>query len=190
MTTGPLIWVGIDVGKTFHHACAMDSDGKVVFSEKVGNDQSAIEELIAHAHDTAAEVRWAIDLTSSAAALLMGVLATARQHVVYVPGRVVDRMTGAFRGESKSDAKDARVIAETARMRSDLTVLRADDSLITELGRADQPPRRPDHRLDPRPQQAPRPAAEHFPWSRGRVRLHQSLPADPADRLPNPGRDP
>lgn len=135
MTTGPLIWVGIDVGKTFHHACAMDSDGKVAFSEKVGNDQSAIEELIARAGGTAAEVRWAIDLTSSAAALLIGVLATARQHVVYVPGRVVDRMTGAFRGESKSDAKDARVIAETARMRSDLTVLRADDSLITELGR-------------------------------------------------------
>lgn len=37
--------------------------------------------------------------------------------VVYVPGRVVHGMAGVFRGEGKTDAKDARVIADTARMR-------------------------------------------------------------------------
>jgi transposase len=55
--------------------------------------------------------------------------------VVYVPGRVVNRMTGVLRGEAKSDSKDARVIAETARMRTDLTPVTASDDLVIELTR-------------------------------------------------------
>lgn len=135
MTVRPAIWVGIDVGKATHHACAMDTDGKVVFSQKVANDQRAIEQLVQRAGRAATEVRWAIDLTSNAAALLVAVLVATGQRVVYVPGRVVNRMTGVFRGEAKSDAKDARVIAETARMRTDLTVVTATDELVVELTR-------------------------------------------------------
>lgn len=135
MTDRPLVWVGVDVGKAAHHACAMDASGKVVFSQKVANGQAAIEQLVARAGQSAAEVRWAIDLTSSAAALLVAVLVAAGQRVVYVPGRVVNRMTGVFRGESKTDSKDARVIAETARMRTDLTPVAAADDLVVELTR-------------------------------------------------------
>jgi transposase len=135
VTDRPLIWIGIDVGKAIHHACAVDQAGKVVFSQKLANDQAAIEQLVARAGQTADEVRWAIDLTSTAAALLIAVLIASGQQVVYVPGRVVNRMTGAFRGEAKSDAKDARVIAETARMRTDLTPVTATDDLVIELTR-------------------------------------------------------
>ncbi|GAA5172556.1 IS110 family transposase [Pseudonocardia eucalypti] len=135
MTDRPLVWVGIDVGKAHHHACAMDPAGKVVFSRKVANDQAAIEQLVARARGAALEVRWAIDLTSNAAALLTAVLIASGQQVVYVPGRVVNRMSGVFRGETKSDAKDARVIAETARMRTDLTPVTATDDLVVELAR-------------------------------------------------------
>lgn len=135
MTDRPLLWVGIDVGKATHHACAMDADGKVVFSRKLANDQAAIEQLVARAGQAAGEVRWAIDLTSNAAALLMAVLVNRSQQVLYVPGRVVNRMAGVFRGETKSDAKDARVIAETARMRTDLTPVTATDDLVIELTR-------------------------------------------------------
>jgi transposase len=42
-------------------------------------------------------------------------------------------MTHSFRGEGKSDAKDARVIAETARQRGDLSEVTIPDELITEL---------------------------------------------------------
>jgi transposase len=131
----PLVWVGVDVGKAAHHACVMDSAGKVVFSQKIANDQAAIEQLVARVGQGAGEVRWAIDLTSNAAALLVAVLIATGQQVVYVPGRVVNRMTGVFRGESKTDAKDARIIAETARMRSDLTPVTATDDLVIELTR-------------------------------------------------------
>lgn len=49
MADHPEIWVGIDVGKSMHHACAIETDGKVVFSQKLGNDQRAIEQLITRA---------------------------------------------------------------------------------------------------------------------------------------------
>lgn len=133
MTDRPLVWVGIDVGKATHHACAVEASGKVVFSHKLANDQASIEQLVARAARSASEVRWAIDLTSNAAALLVAVLVATEQSVVYVPGRVVNRMTGVFRGEAKSDAKDAKVIAETARMRSDLSPVTATDELVVEL---------------------------------------------------------
>ncbi|WP_433236425.1 IS110 family transposase [Actinomadura nitritigenes] len=131
------VWVGIDAGKASHHAVALDASGKKLWSVKVGNDQQPIEELLDRAATTAGdgEVRWAIDLVSPPAALLLAILLSSGQNVVYVPGRVVHGMAGVFRGEGKTDAKDARIIADTARMRSDLTELTANDELVVELTR-------------------------------------------------------
>jgi hypothetical protein len=49
-----------------------------------------------------------VDLTSPAAALLLALLVGAGALVTYVPGRVVERMIGAFTGEGKTDTRDAR----------------------------------------------------------------------------------
>ena len=128
------VWVGIDVGKGFHHACAVDAAGKVVFSRKVANGQAAIEALIARttAKATGGAV-WAVDMTSGAASLLITLLLATGQPVVYVPGRLVNRMAGAFAGEGKTDAKDARTIAETARMRGDLAPITSPDAVVADL---------------------------------------------------------
>ncbi|MEV6391361.1 IS110 family transposase [Nocardia xishanensis] len=133
MATRPQIWVGIDVGKAAHHACAVDDTGKTVFSQKLGNDQAAIEALIARADKAADRARWAIDLTSPMALLLITVLLAADQPVTYVPGRVVNSMTGGFRGEAKTDARDARVIAQSARLREDLDQVVMPDELVVGL---------------------------------------------------------
>jgi transposase len=137
VTATSVVWVGIDVGKASHHAVALDASGKKLWSVKVGNSQQSIEELLDRAATTAGdgEVRWAIDLVSPPAALLSAILLSGGQSVVYVPGRVVHGMAGVFRGEGKTDAKDARIIADTARMRSDLTELTVDDELVVELTR-------------------------------------------------------
>jgi hypothetical protein len=82
VTVRPVVWVGVDAGKTAHHACVMDPDGKIVFSRRVLNDQTAIEQLVARASETAAEVRWAVDLTCNVAALLIAVLVATGQRVV------------------------------------------------------------------------------------------------------------
>jgi len=127
------VWVGIDVGKGFHHACAVDAAGKIVFSRKVANGQAAIEQLITRTTGKAAEVVWAVDMTSGAAGLLITLLLATGQPVVSVPGRLVNRMAGAFAGEGKTDAKDARTIAETARMRGDLAPITSPDAVVTDL---------------------------------------------------------
>lgn len=47
--------------------------------------------------------------------LLLALLAAHDQSVKYVPGRIVNRMSEAYRGEAKTDARDAYVIAESVR---------------------------------------------------------------------------
>ena len=135
MTVPDVVWVGIDAGKTSHHAAAIDADGEQLWSVKIVNGQQQIEELIARAGRSGGEVRWAVDLVSPVASLLLAVLLISGQNVVYVPGRMVARMAEALGGEGKTDAKDARIIADIARMRRDLTPITADDELVVELAR-------------------------------------------------------
>ena len=134
---GKKLWVGIDVGKQSHHACAVDEPGKTVFSRKVKNRQAAIEELItrtsAKAGGGEGEVVWALDMTSGSAALLVALLVGTGQSVLAVPGRLVNRMSGAFAGEGKTDARDARTIAETARLRGDLAPVTVPDQIVGDL---------------------------------------------------------
>lgn len=129
------MWVGIDAGKFAHHAVAVDAAGRTLWSVRVANTQEAVEQLVERASKSGATVCWAVDLTCAAASLLLAVLISSRQQVVYVPGRVVNRMSGAFAGEGKTDAKDARIIAETARLRRDLSAVKHSDELVVELSR-------------------------------------------------------
>lgn len=50
-----------------------------------------------------------------------------------MPGRTVNRMAGAYRGEAKTDARDAYVIAETARHRGDFTPIDVPAQLAADL---------------------------------------------------------
>jgi transposase len=126
-------WAGVDIGKQHHHAVVVDDQGTRVLSRRVANDQVALVELIGQVTELAGAVTWAVDLHSSEAALLVALLVAHDQTVVYVPGVMVNRAASAYRGAGKTDAKDAYVIAEQARLRRDLQVLRADDELIVEL---------------------------------------------------------
>ena len=76
---------------------------------------------------------WAIDLNAGGAALAIALLSQAAQNVLYIPGRTVYHASGSYRGDGKSDAKDAMFIADQARMRRDLTPLRAGDEFALDL---------------------------------------------------------
>ncbi|MEV4623830.1 IS110 family transposase [Asanoa sp. NPDC049573] len=112
------VWVGVDGGRQTHHAAAVDVAGRVLWSMPVVNDQQAIAEMLARvsADD---EVLWAVDLIGCETGLLRAMLAAAGHRTVYVPGRTVKTMAEGFAGEAKTDARDAVVIANTARMRRD-----------------------------------------------------------------------
>ncbi|MGW2427482.1 IS110 family transposase [Streptomyces sp. NPDC001640] len=128
------IWVGIDAGKGHHWAVALDADGETLFSTKVINDEAQILALIETARERADEIRWAVDISGRASTLLLAFLVAQGQSVVYVPGRTVNRMTGAYKGEGKTDAKDARVIADQARMRpKGFAALDTPPELVTSL---------------------------------------------------------
>ncbi|GID16407.1 IS110 family transposase [Actinocatenispora rupis] len=127
------VWAGIDAGKAHHWAVVVDQTGSTVWSRKIDNDETAILGAIGDILDLADQVCWAIDIGGTASALLLALLAAHGQQAVYVPGRVVNRMTGAYRGEAKTDARDAYVIAETARVRTDLAVLAVPAQLAADL---------------------------------------------------------
>ncbi len=126
-------WVGVDAGKEFHWAHVVDASGRQLLSRKVENDEADILKLIDEALSWAEEIVWAVDQPGSSAALLLALLWERNQRVLYVPGLTVDRARDAYRGESKTDARDARVIADQARMRSDLSELRAGEQELAEL---------------------------------------------------------
>ena len=126
-------WAGVDAGKEFHRAHVLDASGKELLCRKVQNDEDDLLKLIDEALSLAEEVIWAVDQPGGGAALLLALLWERNQRVLYVPGLSVDRARDAYRGESKTDARDARVIADQARMRSDLGELRAGEQEIAEL---------------------------------------------------------
>jgi transposase len=126
-------WVGIDVGKEFHWAHVLDVSGKEMLSRKLENDEADVCRLIDEALSLAEEVVWTVDQPGGSAALLLALLWEREQRVLYIPGLSVNRASDAYRGESKTDARDARVIADQARMRADLGELEPDELSLAEL---------------------------------------------------------
>jgi transposase len=129
------LWVGVDAGKSEHHCVVIDDGGNRLLSQRVVNDETVLLELITSVMTLAdgGEITWAIDLNGGGAALLICLLLAAEQRLLYIPGRTVYHASGSYRGEGKTDAKDAAIIADQARMRRDLQPLRAGDDLAVEL---------------------------------------------------------
>ncbi len=127
------VWVGIDAGKELHWAHMLDASGAKLLSRKVENDEADLAKLIDEALSFADEVVWAIDQPGGGATLLLGLLWEREQRVLYIPGLTVERSRDTYPGESKTDARDAHVIADQARMRPDLEELTAGEGELAEL---------------------------------------------------------
>ncbi|MDF3051725.1 MAG: transposase family protein [Pseudonocardia sp.] len=126
-------WAGIDAGKGHHHLVVIDQDGTRLLSRRVANAEPDLAELIDTVQCGAEALTWAIDLTDGPATLVIALLLERGQRLVHVPGIAVNRAADAYRGEGKTDARDAAVIADQARMRRDLRLLRLDEPAIAEL---------------------------------------------------------
>jgi transposase len=126
-------WVGIDVGKEFHWVHVLDTSGKELLSRKLENDELEISKLLDKVLSVAEDVLWAVDQPGGSAALLLALLWERDQRVLYIPGLTVNRASDTYRGESKTDTRDAHVIADQARMRPDLNELEPGEEEVAQL---------------------------------------------------------
>ncbi|MCX4910995.1 IS110 family transposase [Streptomyces sp. NBC_00878] len=130
------IWAGTDCGKTHHHCLVLDAEGSTLLSRRVANDEPELLKLLADvlALTDGDRATWALDMTGGEPSLLIALLVNHGQELLYIPGRAVNRATDGYRGEGKTDARDALVIADQARMRRDLQPVRPGDEASIELG--------------------------------------------------------
>jgi transposase len=187
------LWARIDAGKAHHHFVVIDADGNRLLSRKVPNDEPALLRILADVLELAGgeKVVWATDLNHGGPALLIALLAGHGQDILYIPCRTVHHASKIYRGEGKTDAKDASVIVDQARMNRDLQPLRAGDETSTRLRILTA--RRADKSAD-RVRAINRLQAqllEYFPALETCLRLQpfQSR-IDPADKTPHTGWDP
>ena len=129
----PRIWAAVDIGKEHHHCVVIDADGGRLLSRRVLNDEDALGELVADVLALDAEVLWAVELNHGGAALLLALLLGRGRQVAYLTGLAVHRAAGCYRGQGKTDAKDAFIIADQARMRRDVGLLRPGDEIAVDL---------------------------------------------------------
>ncbi len=110
------VWVGLDVGKEEHFAEVLDDTGERLLARSLVNDQAALEALLERAgeHGVPGLV---IDQPGSIAQLALAVARARQVPVAYVPGLVMRRAADLYRGEAKTDKRDAFVIADTGRTR-------------------------------------------------------------------------
>src|SRR5262249_18303108 len=99
------------------------------------NTQEAVDGLIADLRRLpTGEVTIGLDVMGSFAAFLQALLLAEDFRLVHVPGIAVNRARIGFAGgETKSDPRDARVIAEQVRTRPDLRTIRPDDETTVAL---------------------------------------------------------
>lgn len=119
------LWAGIDADQRTHHLVLIDGTVHVLVLQKVTNEESDLLDLLAKVFDISdgCEVSWATDLTDEGAGLVITLLTTSDQQVLNIPGRIIHHAAATYRGDGKTDTKDARIIAEQARMRTDMPAI-------------------------------------------------------------------
>ncbi|MDE0168009.1 MAG: transposase [bacterium] len=103
----PDVFVGVDVAKGEHYACAMSARGEALSSRAVPNGEAAIRGMISDAADHGRPAL-VVDMTSSAAVLTLTVAAEVAIPVAYVSGLTMRRAADLYAGAAKTDPKDAR----------------------------------------------------------------------------------
>lgn len=108
------VFIGIDVGKSDHHAVAIDRNGKKLLDQPLPQDEAKLRTLISKAagHGTVLVV---VDQPATIGALPLAVAQDMGVLIGYLPGLAMRRIADLHPGEAKTDARDAAIIAEAAR---------------------------------------------------------------------------
>lgn len=127
------VWLGLDVGKQSHHACALDRHGKRIVDRPLGQDEAQIRELLAcpGGHGNVLPV---VDQPNTIGSLPLAVARDMGVAVGYPPGSAMRKAAQLLPGGAKTDARDAYVIAFTAlHMPDTLRDAGSDDETMARL---------------------------------------------------------
>lgn len=127
------VFVGLDVGKGEHHAVALDRVGKKLYDRALPNDERKLRAVLTDLQKHGI-VLLIVDQPATIGALPIAVAQAAGAMVGYLPGLAMRRIADLHPGEAKTDARDAAIIAETARtMPHTLRSIQATDEQVAEL---------------------------------------------------------
>ena len=105
------LYLGIDVGKSFHWAVGIGPDGAVAIDRPLPNRQADIDALLEEAGPGALVV---VDQKNNIGALVVRRCRAAGTDVGYLPGKAMKQARDMFPGTAKTDRIDAEIIARTA----------------------------------------------------------------------------
>ncbi|BDB63469.1 MULTISPECIES: IS110 family transposase [Rhodococcus] len=134
MDTSYAVFCGIDVGKSDHHAVGLDAAGGRLFDKALPNDEARLRAVFA---DLAAHgpILVVVDQPNTIGALPVTVARACGHDVAYLPGLSMRRVADLYPGQAKTDARDAFIIADTARtMPHTLRRVDVGDEALAELG--------------------------------------------------------
>jgi transposase len=127
------VFIGVDVGKSEHHAFALDRTGKSLYDKALPNDEAKLRTLI-RSLKTHGQVLLVVDQPETVGALPIAVAYAEGVLVGYLPGLAMRRIADLHAGEAKTDARDAAIIAEAARtLPHALRPVRLEDEQVAEL---------------------------------------------------------
>ena len=105
------LYLGIDVGKSFHWAIGVDAEGEIVLSRRVENRQADVDALLDEAGAGALVV---VDQKNNIGSLVVRRCRVRGVDVGYMPGKSMKQARDMFPGTAKTDRIDAEIIARTA----------------------------------------------------------------------------
>lgn len=128
------VFLGLDVGRAEHHATAVTPAGKKTFDKRLPNTEPKLRELFAKLQAKHGTVLVVVDQPASIGALPLAVTRDMGCPVAYLPGLTMRRIADLYPGEAKTDARDAFIIADSARaMPHTLRSVDLEDETIAEL---------------------------------------------------------
>lgn len=110
----PEVFLGLDVGKTEHWACAITMNQKVVWNKALPNDEAKLIDMYRSLQEHGS-LLVVVDQPATIGALAVAVAQHMGIPVAYLPGLTMRRIADLYPGDAKTDEKDAFIIADAAR---------------------------------------------------------------------------
>jgi hypothetical protein len=101
------VFIGLNVGKSGHHAVALDRAGRQLFDRALPNDETRLREIRAGLSGHG-KILLVVDQPATIGALPVAVAQATGAVVGYLPGLAMRRIADLHPGQAKTDARDHR----------------------------------------------------------------------------------